>query len=122
MKLLLGFILLSIFICIKIVAATTDADGDSNSLVVRVAMLQMMPSATQNQTENTAKAIEFCEKAAAAGADIALFPELWNVGYTIAYGGYNRSDPTAHLNWLRSAVSVCSLLFNLDVLLDSSFK
>lgn len=28
--------------------------------------------------------------------------------YTIAYGGYNRLDPSAHLQWLASAVSCSS--------------
>jgi predicted amidohydrolase len=28
------------------------------------------------------KGIEFCKNAASKGADIVLFPEMWNIGYT----------------------------------------
>ena len=35
-----------------------------------------------DQAANLAKGETFCRRAAAMGADIALFPEMWNIGYT----------------------------------------
>jgi predicted amidohydrolase len=45
----------------------------------KVALLQLIPS--KNQSENLKKGIEFCESAKQLGADLALFPEMWNIGY-----------------------------------------
>ena len=50
-----------------------------NSL--KIALLQLMPG--ENETENLEKGIIACRKAKEMGADIALFPEMWNVGYNI---------------------------------------
>ena len=44
--------------------------------------MQLMPDASLD--ENLEKGIEYCRKAKAAGADIALFPEMWSCGYTIS--------------------------------------
>ena len=48
---------------------------------LKIALLQLMPGATQQ--ENLEKGIDACKKAKEMGADIALFPEMWNVGYNI---------------------------------------
>lgn len=48
---------------------------------IKVAMLQLLPAGSTEQ--NLRKGLEYCEKAAAMGADIALFPEMWSCGYTI---------------------------------------
>jgi predicted amidohydrolase len=48
---------------------------------LRVALLQMC-SHGFDQDANLAKGVEFCRRAKAMGADIVLFPEMWNVGYT----------------------------------------
>lgn len=48
---------------------------------LKVALLQLLPGATTD--ENLIKGLEYCRKAKAAGADIALFPEMWSVGYQI---------------------------------------
>jgi predicted amidohydrolase len=48
---------------------------------LQVALLQMCPDGN-NQEYNLAKADDFCRRAAGMGADIALMPEMWNVGYT----------------------------------------
>lgn len=48
---------------------------------LKIALLQLMPCATQG--ENLEKGIAACKKAKEMGADIALFPEMWNVGYDI---------------------------------------
>ncbi len=38
---------------------------------------------TGTEEGNLQKGIEFCKKAKQQGADIALFPEMWNIGYEI---------------------------------------
>lgn len=48
----------------------------------KVALLQLMPEETEK--ENLRKGIEYCRKAKLMDADIALFPEMWNIGYHIA--------------------------------------
>ncbi|MBD3367452.1 MAG: carbon-nitrogen hydrolase family protein [Candidatus Eisenbacteria bacterium] len=45
-----------------------------------VALLQM-ESAGFDQDANAEKGEHFCREAAGRGADIALFPEMWNIGY-----------------------------------------
>ncbi|MDR1216874.1 MAG: carbon-nitrogen hydrolase family protein [Treponema sp.] len=44
-----------------------------------VALLQLTP--TGNQSGNLEKGIEACRSAKERGADLALFPEMWNIGY-----------------------------------------
>ncbi len=48
---------------------------------VTVALLQMDPD-SNNVQANLAKAEVFCREAADKGADIALMPEMWSIGYT----------------------------------------
>jgi len=52
-----------------------------------VVLLQLIAEDTQDK--NLTKGIEFCKRAKAMGADIALFPEMWNTGYTIPEAGTN---------------------------------
>lgn len=47
----------------------------------KVAMLQLLP--TGSMEENQKKGLAACEKAKEMGADLALFPEMWSVGYEI---------------------------------------
>lgn len=49
--------------------------------MVRVALLQMTASAA-DQAANIVKGDAFCRRARESGADLALFPEMWNIGYT----------------------------------------
>jgi len=61
-------------------------DGDQKERkgimkVFRVALLQLLPGRTQ--TENLQIGLAACRKAKKDGADIALFPEMWNCGYHI---------------------------------------
>ena len=49
--------------------------------MLNIALLQMSSAGT-DQAANLAKGDEFCRRAKEMGADIALFPEMWNVGYT----------------------------------------
>ncbi len=47
---------------------------------LRIALLQMTASGTDQET-NKHKGEEFVRRARSMGADIALFPEMWNIGY-----------------------------------------
>jgi N-carbamoylputrescine amidase len=49
--------------------------------MLSIALLQMAADGT-NQAANLAKGDAYCRRAKQMGADIALFPEMWNVGYT----------------------------------------
>ncbi|HIU48066.1 MAG TPA: carbon-nitrogen hydrolase family protein [Candidatus Avimonoglobus intestinipullorum] len=49
--------------------------------MLNIALLQLLPGKTLQ--ENLQKGIKACRCAKAAGADIALFPELWSNGYTV---------------------------------------
>lgn len=64
-----------------------------------VALLQMASSGG-NQEANLVKGIEFCRRAAAMGADIALFPEMWNIGYEHA-----PSEETGRKQWEEKAIT-----------------
>lgn len=46
-----------------------------------VALLQMAAHGT-DQEANLRKGEAYCRRAKAMGADVALFPEMWNIGYT----------------------------------------
>ncbi len=48
---------------------------------IRVALLQIMP--TGSMDGNREKGLDYCRLAKRLGADIALFPEMWNCGYQI---------------------------------------
>jgi predicted amidohydrolase len=48
---------------------------------LKVALLQLLPENTM--AGNLQKGLEYCIKAKEMGADIALFPEMWSVGYSI---------------------------------------
>ncbi len=61
------------------VAVPTKAEDADRRLVV--ALLQLEPHGNDLQA-NATKAEEFCRKAKARGADIALLPEMWSIGYT----------------------------------------
>lgn len=45
----------------------------------RIALLQLTPPA--DAAEAQAKGAAYCRQARALGADLALFPEMWNIGY-----------------------------------------
>ena len=49
--------------------------------LLKIALLQIAPCGTLE--ENLEKGVSYCRKAAALGADIALFPEMWSNGYRI---------------------------------------
>jgi N-carbamoylputrescine amidase len=64
-----------------------------------IALLQMVSNGT-DQEANLAKGEAFCRRAAMMGADIALFPEMWNIGYTF----FDRAQPGAVEAWASQAV------------------
>jgi len=66
---------------------------------LNVALLQMTASG-YDQEANRTKGERFCRRAKERGADVALFPEMWNVGYTFP----DTSDPDAHDAWLAQAI------------------
>lgn len=49
--------------------------------MLTIGLLQMTPHGA-DQDANLAKGDDFCRRAHDLGADIALFPEMWNIGYT----------------------------------------
>ncbi len=56
-----------------------------------IALLQMSPCG-YDQDAGLRKGEEFCRRAAVMGADIALFPEMWNIGYTFERGTATDTD------------------------------
>lgn len=48
---------------------------------LKIALLQLLPEDTLER--NLQKGINYCIKAKKMGADIALFPEMWNIGYKL---------------------------------------
>lgn len=55
--------------------------------MLQIALLQMAARGN-DQAANLAKGEAFCRRARALGADIALFPEMWNIGYTFDRPGH----------------------------------
>ena len=47
---------------------------------LKIALLQMV-SCGMDQRANLLKGEEYCRRAAQLDADIALFPEMWSIGY-----------------------------------------
>ncbi len=65
----------------------------------RVALLQMNSCGT-DQAANLAKGEEFCRRASEMGADMALFPEMWNIGYKF----FDPTQPGASEQWALQAI------------------
>lgn len=68
-----------------------------------VALLQMTAHGF-DQAANLAKGTAFCRQACALGADAALFPEMWNIGYTF----YQLGSPASLADWQSQAVDLDS--------------
>jgi len=66
---------------------------------LKVALLQMLPFG-DDQKANLKKGDEFCRRSAEMGADIALFPEMWNIGYSF----YDPTKPDARKEWEAKAI------------------
>jgi predicted amidohydrolase len=69
-----------VWVTVGLVAASICAPAVPEKML-KVALLQMRPDGN-NVPANLAKAEAFCRDAAKGGADIALMPEMWSIGYT----------------------------------------
>lgn len=67
--------------------------------LVKIALLQLV-SCGRDRDANRRKGDAFCRRAAAAGAELALFPEMWSIGYQ----GFDPARPGDHEAWLALAV------------------
>src|SRR5438046_9468733 len=70
-----------------------------------VALLQITPWG-DDQNRNLAKGLEYCRKAKALGADLSVFPELWNTGFASSLIGSE-----ARQAWMDSAIDRRSAFF-----------
>jgi N-carbamoylputrescine amidase len=70
---------------------------------IRVALLQMVGHGWDWRA-NLEHGEAFCRRAREEGADIALFPEMWNVGYTF----FDRRSPSAGREWRAQALTLDS--------------
>ena len=70
-----------------------------------VALLQIAPFGN-DQSRNLAKGLQNCREAKALGADLAVFPELWNIGFTPS-----PIDFEARHLWTGSAIDQRSTFF-----------
>jgi predicted amidohydrolase len=71
----------------------------------KVALLQIAPLG-DDLNRNLAKGIEYCRKAKAAGADLAIFPELWSVGTARC-----PIDEAGRAAWAPAAINRDSMFF-----------
>jgi len=69
----------------------------------KVALLQLISS--DEPSENLSKGILYCKIAKEMGADIALFPEMWNIGYNFSIRKQNENK------WLSNAIDTNSIFF-----------
>lgn len=70
---------------IRLLASTILDYINTLSDVFNVALLQLSP--TDSIESNMLKGIKYCKKAKEMGADIAVFPEMWNTGYEMLFEG-----------------------------------
>jgi predicted amidohydrolase len=71
----------------------------------KIALLQITAFG-DDQKKNLAKGLEACREAKAIGADLAVFPELWNIGATLS-----PLDPEGRRRWIASAIDQESIFF-----------
>lgn len=71
----------------------------------KVALLQVT-SFGDDQEKNLAKGVRACGEAKAAGADLAVFPQLWNIGSTPS-----PLDPEGRRRWIALAIDQKSRFF-----------
>lgn len=67
---------------------------------ITIALLQISSFGT-DQEKNQVKGIQYCRQASQLGADIALFPEMWNIGYT----SFDPKKPEARERWIDQAIN-----------------
>lgn len=76
--------------CALAAASHAPALAGETNLSFTVALLQMQPD-KDNVTTNLAIAEQYCRQAEEQGADVALMPEMWSIGYT----GFEAQKPGA---------------------------
>jgi N-carbamoylputrescine amidase len=74
-------------------------------MAFNVALLQIEPLG-MDQSRNLDKGLEFCRKAKSIGADLAVFPELWNIGFARC-----PIDAAGRQLWTSSAIDRGSAFF-----------
>lgn len=75
---------------IRLLASTILDYINTLSDVFNVALLQLSP--TDSIESNMLKGIKYCKKAKEMGADIAVFPEMWNTGYEMLFEGDSKDQ------------------------------
>jgi predicted amidohydrolase len=91
---------------------------------LKVALLQLL-SAGYDQASNQAKGEKYCRQARQMGADIALFPEMWNIGYQLP----DSLQPDQVEFWQQHAIdrhsdfviSFCNLARELDLAIGLTY-
>jgi predicted amidohydrolase len=81
-----------------------------------IALLQIAP-VQNNQDKNLEKGIQYCREAKMRGADLVLFPELWNIGFTPC-----PIDAAGMQAWESSAIDQQSQFFQEFVALARELK
>ena len=61
-----------------------------------VALLQILP--TGSQEGNLLKGLDYCIKAKQMGADLTLFPEMWNIGYNLTSNREEAESNAIHVD------------------------
>ncbi len=79
---------------IRLLASTILDYINTLSDVFNVALLQLSP--TDPIENNMLKGIKYCKKAKEMGADIAVFPEMWNTGYEMLFEGDLKDQDNIH--------------------------
>ena len=64
-----------------------------------VALLQLIP--LNSQKENLEKGLKYCKMAKESGADLALFPEMWNIGYNFSLNNLRDESIDANSNFIK---------------------
>lgn len=92
------WILIALLCLVLTVGASSAEDKAEPAPRLSVALLQMQWPG--DEADCTTKAEEFCRKAAGLGADVALMPEMWNIGYN----GFDGKADGAREAWYKKAV------------------
>jgi predicted amidohydrolase len=82
----------------------------------KIALLQILAN-EMDQEHNLNKGIEWSKRAKHLGADLALFPEMWNIGYAMC-----PADEKGKAEWEAAAINQSSLFFRSFVDLSRSLQ
>lgn len=73
-----------------------------------LALLQLGIANTTSEEGFRQRARDMLVQAKAGGADIALMPEMYSIGYEALFPGYNKSDSTPLFEWMEKATPLSS--------------